>query len=517
MTAREPATAPLGPRLAPFSKGVLVVAGLVTLAHLAVAGQYGIFRDELYYLACAKRLAWGYVDHPPAVAVLAWLGATLFGESAAGLRIIPILIGGAAVVVTGDLARRLGGGTFAQVLAALATGLATGLLFLFHILSMNGLEILLWTVAAWLLVARLRHHAPASAWIWFGVVCGLGLLTKHSMAIFGAGVAAGLVLTRVRRELAVPHLWVGLLIAVAMASPHLWWQVAHGWPIVEFTQNAQAFKITPLSPLAFLGEVLLHAGPGPALLLVAGFGALVAGRSFRDVRALGVAVAVVLLVLLSTRAKAYYFGAAFPLLFAAGATWVEARLAARRSWRWGFATALVATALALAPMALPVMPIEQFVAYARRLGVTPASGERHAMGELPQHFADMFGWESMAATVSRVYQALPEAERATARVYTQNYGEAGALEYFATRYPLPPAISGHNTYHLWGPGEGEISTLIILGGRVESHERVFARVDEVARTSCDYCMPYERDLPVYVAREPRVALADVWPAVKHFN
>jgi hypothetical protein len=503
--------------VAPFSWGIVAVAAVAAAAHFAVAGQYGIFRDELYYLACARRLAWGYVDHPPAVAVLAWLGATLFGESPAGLRVLPILVGAAAVVVSGDLARQLGGGRFAQVITALAVALATGFLFLFHILSMNGLEILLWTAAAWLVVRRLRHGAPPATWLWFGVVCGAGLLTKHSLAFFGAGLAAGLLLTRARRELAVPHLWAGLAIALAAAAPHVWWQAAHGWPVVEFARNAQAGKITPLSPLAFLGQALLQVGPAPALLVVAGLVALLAWRAFRDVRALGIAALVVLAILVTSRAKPYYAGPLFPLLFAAGAVWLEARLRERRSWRWGFATAFVAAAVAVAPLALPVLPLPLFLEYSRRIGLAPASGERHTLGELPQHYADMFGWESMAATVSRVYQGLEPEERAAARVFGQNYGEAGAMEYFAARYPLPPAIAGHNNYYLWGPGEGPIRAVIIIGGKAEDHARVFARVDEVARTSCDHCMPYERNLPVFVGREPKLPLHEIWPAVKHFD
>jgi hypothetical protein len=250
---------------------------------------------------------------------------------------------------------------------------------------------------------------------------------------------------------------------------------------------------------------------------VAGFVALFAWRAFRDVRALALAVAVVLVILLSSRAKPYYFGPAFPLLFAAGAVWLDTWLGPRRTWRWGFTTAFLATALVLAPMGLPLLPVRHFIAYAERLGAAPSSAERHALAELPQHFADMFGWESMAATVSGVYRSLAPAEQAGARVYAQNYGEAGAMEYFAVRYPLPPVISGHNTYFLWGPGPPTDGPVIIVGGRVENHARAFDDVQEVARTSCDYCMPYERNLPVFVGRGLRQPLNEIWPGVKHYD
>jgi hypothetical protein len=162
-----------------------------------------------------------------------------------------------------------------------------------------------------------------------------------------------------------------------------------------------------------------------------------------------------------------------------------------------------------------VLPAETLVAYSRHLGVTPSSGERHELGALPQHFADMHGWEDLARRISRVYQALPEDERATARVFARNYGQAGALELFRDRYPLPAVISAHNNYWLWGPGP-DGGTLIIIGGRLEDNQQAFEQVEEVSRTDCGYCMPYEDDLPIYVGRGWKVSLNAIWPREKRF-
>ena len=169
------------------------------------------------------------------------------------------------------------------------------------------------------------------------------------------------------------------------------------------------------------------------------------------------------------------------------------------------------------PLGLPVLPEVWVPGYLARLGLSVESGERHRTGPLPQHFADMFGWETLADDMARVAATLTADERATARIYTQNYGEAGALEYYGPSRGLPPVISGHNAYWHWGPGPDTGGVLIIVGGRAVDHREVFLDVAERGRTTCTLCMPYEQDLPIFVARGLRVPLSEIWPAVKHFD
>ena len=175
------------------------VAAAAIGLHLFVVNNYGIFRDELYYLACGRHLAWGYVDHPPVVALMARVGMWL-GESLPAIRILPIALSGALVFLVGAIARRLGGGWFAQALAAVLVSLAPHFLFVFHILSMNSAEVVLWALGAWLVLVAVQT-GRAWPWLAFGATAGVGLLTKHSMAVFGLGVFAGLLATPARRLL----------------------------------------------------------------------------------------------------------------------------------------------------------------------------------------------------------------------------------------------------------------------------------------------------------------------------
>ena len=490
-----------------------VILALVA-AHVACLANYGYFRDELYYVACGRRLAWGYVDHPPLVAVMAWLSEHLFGPSVQALRIIPLLLAVALIVIVTAIVRRLGGGPFAQLLASVAIAIAPHYLFVFHYLSMNSAEIVLWAAAVWLLMIAIDTNR---LWIWvaLGVVFGVGLLNKHSMGFLAVALAVGLLATNARRVLRTPGPWMAAAIAAAIFTPHLVWQAQNGWPTLEFVRNAQAFKIADESPASFIGQQCLLMQPLNAPIWIAGLWFLLARPPRKEWRLFGWAFLVLLLFFVAQQAKPYYLTPYYPVLLAAGAIAIERLSARRRLARAAGVALLTIGGAALAPLALPILPVETFIAYSQRLGITPSSGERHELGVLPQHFADMFGWEDLARRISDVYQSLPEDEKSTARVFARNYGQAGALELFRGRYPLPPVISPHNNYWFWGPGP-DGGTLIIIGGKPEENRQAFEHVEEVARTSCRLCMPYERNVPIYIGRGWKLPLNAIWPGQKRF-
>lgn len=498
----------------PARFGAAVVLVVLVVAHIACLGSYGYFRDELYYVACGRRLAWGYVDHPPLVAVMAWLAEHLFGTSPAALRVVPLLLVVALVLVTVAIVRRLGGGPFAQALTALSLAIAPHYLFVFHFLSMNSAEVLFWATAMWLLILALEEERP-STWIALGVVIGFGLLNKHSMAFLSVALTLGLLLTDARRVLRTPWPWVAAAIAAAMFAPHLAWQARHDWPTLEFARNAQAYKLADLSAAGFVGQQFLLMHPLNALLWLTGVGLFLVRPPRREWRLFGWAFLALLAFFLAQKAKPYYLTPYYPILLAGGAIAIEQLTVGRRAVRPALVAALVIGGAAIGPLALPILPVDTFVAYARRLGIKASSGERHEIGVLPQHFADMFGWEDLARQISDVYLSLPDAEKPTARVFARNYGQAGALELFRDRYPLPAVISPHNSYWLWGPGP-DGGTLIIIGGDPADNRQAFEHLEEVARTGCQLCMPYERNVPIYVGRGWRLSLNAIWPGQKRF-
>jgi hypothetical protein len=352
-----------------------------------------------------------------------------------------------------------------------------------------------------------------------GLALGLGLLNKISVLWLGAGFLAGLLATRQRRWLATPGPWLAGGLALAIFTPHVAWQVEHGWPTLEFMRNAVLHKMVRTSPAEFLGTQFLMAGPPGAAVGMAGLAWCLFGRRGREWRALAIAwLAVPAILLASPAARASYLIASYGLLFATGGVALE-RLSHRPARRWARPVLIALVVLLdvpLVPFALPVLSVPDFVAYARALHVRPGGEERTRPAGLPQMYADMFGWEEMADRVGRVYRGLPAEERAKCGVMAGNYGEAGALDLFGAKHGLPPALSGHNNYWLWGPRGYTGEVMIVLGVHREDLERGFASVTLADSVRCEHCMPYERDLPVWICRGLRAPLRDTWPRVKMY-
>jgi hypothetical protein len=317
--------------------------------------------------------------------------------------------------------------------------------------------------------------------------------------------------------LASRWLGFGALLALALVLPHVLWQLQNGWPMLELLRNGQLYKNAPFALGEFLSGQVLLLHPLFVPLWLTGLGALLFSRASRPYRALGLGYMVLLGLYILLKAKAYYLGPVYPMLFAAGAGVLE-RAIRRALPRAVVLAAVAAGGAVLMPMVLPVLPVERFIAYQRLLGLEPPRTERHRMGVLPQHFADQHGWRELVAAVAQVYQRLPPEEQARTVIFARNYGEAGAIDWLGRAYGLPPARSGHNHYFLWGPGELEPEVLLIIGGEAEDHGEECSQLELAARLPANpYVMPYEDQLPLYLCRGLKAPLATLWPRVKHYR
>ncbi len=491
------------------------IAGLRFALHLATVPGYGIFRDELYYLACADHLDFGYVDHPPLSIALLALWRSAFGDGLFALRFLPGVAGAATVFLTGLLARDLGGARAAQVLAALAAFFAPFFLAISHFYSMNAFDLLAWT-GLLIVAVRILMRGETRLWLVFGLLAGLGLQNKYSVAFLGFGIVVGLVLTPQRRQLLSPWLWAGGALASLLFAPHVAWEIAHGAPSLDFMSNATASKNLPIAPMDFLGGqvVLLH--PALAPLWILGLFALLFATRFARVRALGIAYLAILAVMLLQHAKVYYLAPVYPLLFAAGAVSLDAFFV-RRAWArapLAVGTVIAIAGTALLPMAIPVLSPERFIAYSDAIGLGAPKMERGARAALPQIYADMFGWRELAEEVAVVWRTLPEAERSRAVIVGQNYGEAGAIDYFGRTLGLPPAVSPHNSYWLWGTGDWDGRIALVIGEVPPPIAELFGSVEKVGHRSCELCMPYESELSIYVVRDLEIPVQELWARIK---
>jgi hypothetical protein len=501
--------------------GLVIVAAVAAAAlafRLVTAGVYGIFVDELYFFACGEHLAWGYVDMPPLTALQAWLARFLFGDSMAAIRLLPALEGAGLVLLVGALTRRLGGGRFAQGLAALATALAPVLLAFYSILSMNAVEPLVWTGMAYALV-RVIQGEPRW-WVAFGAVAGLGLENKDTVLVFGFALVVALVAVPERRLMANRWFLLGGLVAFLIFLPNLVWMIQQHFPHLEQLANIRRNqRNVELSPLAFVGQQFLFMNPLAAPVWIGGLAWLLAGRPRRRYRVLGVAYLVSLVTLIVAHGRTYYLASAYPMLIAAGGVALESWVARPRlAWARVAYTALVGVSGAmLAPMFTPVLEPETFIRYSRAIGMGMPQLEHRRTSALPQFFADRFGWPEMAETVARVYHSLPPEERAKVAIFGQDYGQAGAIDFYGPKLGLPKAISGHLTYWCWGPRDHTGEIVIVLGDTREALERLFESVEEAAVVANPYSMR-SQNFTVFVCREPKGwTFRDIWPRLKNWG
>jgi hypothetical protein len=495
----------------------LVVAASKIAVHLYAGRHYGYFVDELYYLACSRHLDWGFVDQPPFIALIAWIVRHTLGQSLSAIRILPALAGAAEVVLTAQLAGELGGGRFAQALAGTGILVAPGILVVDHFLSMNAFEPLIWAGCA-LLVVRMIKTGDRKLWIWFGILSGIGLENKYSMMIFGAGLVLGLAITVQRRLLFSPWLLVGGTIAAVLFLPNLLWNIQHHFPFLELQANIhRSGRDVSLGPIAFFAQETLTMQP-LALPIWAGGLWWYFSRAGKPFRALGWSWVFTAMVILAVSPRIYYLFPAFPVLFAAGGVTWE-RWLSRPRLQWGkpvYAALLLIAGVVLSPMAIPVLSPEAYIHYTEILGIKQPRIEMHRLGPLPQLFADQFGWEEMTAVVAKVYNALPPEVRADTAIFGQNYGQAGAIDLFGPKYGLPPAISGHQSYFLWGPRNYTGASMIVMAGEPADLERRFASVQKVAHVTHPYSMPHEH-FDVFYCRGLKQPLHNIWLQVKNWD
>lgn len=484
----------------------------------AFAG-YGYFRDELYYLACAEHLDAGYVDQPPFSIFLLSAVRLIIGDSLFALRLTPALFSAAVVFLAGLMARQLGGGRAAQVLAALGTAISPISLAFGTVYSMNFLDVFFWTLAAYVGMLLVRTENPRY-WILLGLVIGVGALNKISMVWFASGFGIGILLSPHRHWLRTRWPYLAAGIALLCFLPYVIWNVIHGFPHLEFIRNATGGKYSGLSQLTFLRDQLLIHNPAAVPLWAAGLIALLGARAVSAYRYQGIAFLVVAgILLLNGHSKSEYLAAAFPPLCAAGGVMIE-RWTAGRALRWlrpAYGGVLVVAGLALAPAVLPILPVEQYIRYADAVGLKPHTAERLRLGELPQFYADMFGWPEKAAAVAEVYHRLSPDEKSRCAIYAENYGRCGAIDFFGKHYGLPKSIGRHNSYWLWGPRDYTGEIMIILGGGLKDKQECFDAVEVAGTISCQYCMPYEDSLSIYICRGLRGSLADRWTSVKNYD
>ncbi|MBZ5579805.1 MAG: glycosyltransferase family 39 protein [Acidobacteriia bacterium] len=425
---------------------LLALAALRLLLHTVTNGQYGFHRDELATLDDARHLAWGYVAYPPVTPFLARLAMDLLGSTPAAVRFFTALAQAIAMVIAGLMARELGGGRTAQVIAAFAAAVSPVSISAGHLFQYVSFD-LLWSVLAVYFVIRLLRSDDPRWWLAVGAAVGLGLMTRYTMAWLAAGLAAGFLVTPARSRLRTWWAVAGAVVTGIIVLPNLIWQATHGFISLDFLQSIHARDIAIGRTDGFLGkQLLVPAHPFTIPLWIAGLYFYFRTPEGARCRVLGWAFLVTLILFTVSHARDYYTAPLYPMLLAAGAV-----LAERWSrWARGFTWAGLALALPLGvAFGLPVAPVNSRWFQA----------ETRVNGDLREEI----GWPEFVETVARIRDSLPAGERATTGILTVNYGEAGAIDLYGAAYGLPPALSRVNSFWLRGYGDPPPQTLIVVG------------------------------------------------------
>lgn len=522
-------------------KWLAFLATAKLLVHFLTNGEYGFHRDEFLYIALGEHLAWGYVEIPPSIAVIANISRNLLGDSIFAIRFFPAIVGAAGLVLTALMARELGGGKFAQVLAGLVFLMSPAYLgsnTLFQPVSFNQFY---WILSAYILLRWINHQNPHT-WIHLGIVMGLAMLNKYSVLLFAFGIFVGLLLHPTHRK-AFQSKWIylGALTALVIWLPNLIWQIANDFPEPTHLRELQESQLVNVNVLDFLLSQLLMQGLNFWIVLL-GLGYLLFHPAMKPYRILAWIYLTILLVLLILSGKDYYALGTYPMLIAAGAVAIEVFTRKSKenfeastersndknliqtfshktnknqpinfkslsgSWKTYLLRPLLiiwilSCNLFAIPYALPILPVSQaqsYMAYmAHNYGLDgPIRWEDGELHHLTQDYADMHGWEELVELVAYIYHQIPESERLETAIYAGNYGQAGAINWYGKQYDLPTAHSRNSSYRLWWDETLKPKNLIVVDDR-DSRED-FGRGCEAIEHATQLSHPIARESGTHV-------------------
>jgi len=480
--------------------------------------HYGIYRDELYYIACSKHLAAGYVDQPPLSSFILFGVLHFLGDSILAIRLLPAIVSALTVFITGLIVRKLKGKLYAITIACLSVALAPEFLGTGTIYSMNSFDWLFWILAFYVVILIITS-GNKKLWLWLGLILGFGLLNKIDILWFGVGLFGGLLLTPYRKHLKTIWPYITGAIALILFSPYIYWNITHDFATLQFIHNASTLKYSSQNPGTLLKGIFINMNPFSVFVWLAGIYYFFFYKDGKTFRIVGYIFLITLLILvINWHAKPEYLAPIFPLLYAGGGIIFEKLIEIEKlSWiKIALPVTISFTGLLMIPFALPVLPVQTFIGYSHLIGFSPSSGEKHKLEGLPQFYADMFGWENMTATVAKVYNSLPPEEQINTIVYAQNYGEAGAIDYYRDKFNLPRVLSGHNNYWYWGAADTNFTTVIVIGSSKEDLLKICNSVEQVNIIQSKYAIPYENNLPVFICSRFKLPFNILYQKIRFF-
>jgi hypothetical protein len=356
--------------------------------------------------------------------------------------------------------------------------------------------------------------------VWSGLLLGLGLENKHSTAFFLIGLTFALLVTKQRRWFRSKWLWIAAAVIVLLCIPNLIWQYRHDFATwVDLSNVKRIHKNVELPPLPFVKQQIMMLLPVNVIVWMAGLGFLLFHSEGKRYRVLAATYGAFLALMMYLHGKDYYLAPIYPMLFAAGGVFWEKLISSHSGLRWikvALPVVLVILGAVASPIVLPILPPDRLGPYLQRLGIGVTRTETHMTSDLPQHFADEFGWPEMVAQVAAVYNAMPPGERARAGILAGNYGSAGAIDFFGPQYGLPKSISAHQNYYYWGFRQYTGETLIMLNWELDDAQYWCQNVEEGPKIDEPYTMGWEH-YTILICHGLKRPMAEAWPHFKTWN
>lgn len=491
---------------------VWLIALMTAATYLALAGRYDTFRNELYFIACGRRPAFGYADMPPLVPLIA-AATQIFGDHTWLLRLPATIAAVALIPLTAAFAIELGGSRVAAGLAAIAVAIPPMLVALTSTLGTSTFEALTWTTFAYLL-ARAVYRDERIAALWVGIVAGISLEAKYGIPTWMIGLALGILATSARRIFTWRELWLGAMAGALIAMPSFVWQTTHGWPFLETIRYATKYRNFTGPPIRFMIKQIFAMNIALAPLWIAGIVAPFISPRLRNARFLAVGFVVTTVIVIGTHGKDYYLAPAYPAMFAVGAVACEGL---NRWLRRGWIAVALALTIPIAPVVLPILDLPTLAAYLERSHLRPSPNEREGIGApLTQLFSDELGWRQLEKQVAQVYRSLPREEQSRAAILAMNYGEAAAIDVYGREDGLPAPICGQLQYYFWGARGHDGSVMIQINGDPQRLARACDRSEVVSRFGGPYVMPYENG-PIILCHGLRRPLDELWPRFRRMH
>lgn len=482
---------------------IVLVLCLIKLGiHFIGDQNYGFHRDELLHLSAGEHLAWGYMEFPPFIAFIGKIAHSIFGYSLLGVRIFPTLAGVGILVLCCMIAKELGGKSKAVLLSGICI-LGFVAFFRNHLLFQPvAFDQFFWTLGFYYLV-RYFNTTNNKYLILLGIAFGLGMMNKYTMLIWALGIAVGLLFYDKGRLFKNKWLYIAAAISLLIVLPNIIWQYQHHFPILFHYQKLSELQLEKISPFQFgLDQLKL---PFTLAVSLIGLYALFFDASLKKYKGLGIAVIIIFVTMWVLHSKSYYFFSAYPVLFAAGAVKLEKIFERKPFWNYVVAFIIIAPILYFIPKAIPVLPIEKYVAYEHK------KPDANGRIELTDDYADMFGWEEQVKLVDSIYKTLSPEEKSKCFIWAKNYGEAGAIEILGKKYGLPNPVCSHGSFWLWGAGTNSGEICIAVGKEKEVLDQYFKKVEIVKMVTHKYAVDEENNIPVSICREPIKDLKQTWP------